>query len=118
MSAAALTLAVASVIHFGAAIPLGPTVVSDPFRGAAIPEAIIAAVLAVGGLSVLTRRPASRWAGLGPTLLALLGTAYGLTVTVPRGQVGDIVYHLALLALLLATAGLLLASGRETVDGV
>jgi hypothetical protein len=111
MSAAAVTLVVASVLHFGVTIPLGPVTVRDPFKGAAIPEAVIATVVAVGGVSMLTRRSASWWLGLGTTLFALLGTGYGLTVTVPRGQLGDIVYHLFLLTLLLAAAGLLLASG-------
>jgi hypothetical protein len=119
MSAAAVTLAAASVLHFGVTIPLGPVTVSDPFKGAAIPEAVIATVVAVGGVSVLARRSASWWPGLGTTLFALLGTAYGLTVTVPRGQLGDIVYHLSLLTLLLAAAGLLVASGgwRAVQDG-
>jgi hypothetical protein len=38
-------------------------------------------------------------------------SAANSTVTVPRGQLGDIVYHLSPLTLLLAAAGLLLASG-------
>ena len=118
MSAAAVTLAAASVLHFGVSVSLGPATVSDPFRGAAIPEAVIAAVVAVGAVSVLTRRATAWWVALGTTLFAVLGTAYGLTVTVPRGEPGDIAYHLGLLTLLVATVGLLLASrGRRPVRG-
>jgi hypothetical protein len=119
MSAAAVTLAVASLLHFGVSVSLGPATVSDPFKGAAIPEAVIAAVVAVGAVTVLTRRVAASWVALGTTLFGLLGTAYGLTVTVPRGDLGDIVYHLSLLTLLVATLGLLLVSRarRPVRDG-
>ncbi len=106
------------MLHFGVSVSLGPATVSDPFRGAAIPEAVIAAVVAVGAVSVLTRRATAWWVALGTTLFAVLGTAYGLTVTVPRGEPGDIAYHLSLLTLLVATVGLLLASrGRRPVRG-
>ena len=114
-----MTLAAASVLHLGVSLSLGSTTVSDLFEGAAIPEAAIAAVVAVGALTVLLRRATAWWVALATTLFALLGTAYGLTVTVPRGEFGDMVYHLSLLALLVATVGLLLASraGRPVRDG-
>lgn len=108
LCAAATTLAVASLLHFGVAIPLGATAIRDPFPGAAIPEAVIAVVLAAGALALLVRRAGARWLALAATLFALAGTLYGLTVTLRRGESGDIVYHLALLTMLLASAVLLL----------
>src|SRR5437879_2479112 len=89
MSVAAVTLAVASLLHFGMTIPLGAATISDPFGAAAIPEAVIAVVVATGAVTVLTRRAVAWWVALLATLIALLGTAYGLTVTVRRGQAGD-----------------------------
>ena len=81
MALAAASFAAASVVHLGVAIRLGPVWVYDPFPGAAIPEAVIAIVLA-GGLAAATAR---RWAGssvpLTTSLFALLLTVYGLTVT-------------------------------------
>jgi hypothetical protein len=112
MLAAAATLAVASVLHFGVAIPLGVATISDPFGAAAIPEAVIAVVVAIGAVTVLTRSAVAWWVALLATLFALLGTAYGLTVTVRRGQAGDVAYHLSLLAVLVVTTGLLLTSRR------
>ena len=46
---------------------------------------------------------------------ALLGTVYGLTVTVPRGGPGDVAYHVSLLAGLIVAAGLLIRQ-RGLVD--
>ena len=44
----AVTLAIASIVHFGVVIPLGVVTLDDPFAGAKIPEAIIAVVVGVG----------------------------------------------------------------------
>jgi hypothetical protein len=46
-------------------------------------------------------------------LLALLGTLYGLSVTVPRGEAGDIAYHVGLLLALLVTLGMLVGQRRR-----
>ena len=108
LSVAALTLALASVVHFGVVIPLGVTTVHDAFMGAAIPEAVIAVVLGAGALSVLTHRRASWPLALGTALFALLGVLYGLTVTVGGSRTGDVAYHLTLLGILVVTVGLLL----------
>jgi hypothetical protein len=110
---AALTLAVASLLHFGVAIPLGATTISDPFAGAAIPEAVLAVVVAAGAVTLLAHVPAARWLAPAATLLALAGTLYGLSVTLRRGEPGDIAYHLALLTLLVASAVLLLVALRH-----
>jgi hypothetical protein len=108
LSVTAVTLAVASLLHFGAAIPLGTAKISDPFAGAAIPEAVIAVVVAAGAVITLAHLPVARWLAPAGTLFALAGTLYGLTVTLRRGQLGDIVYHLTLLTMLIASAMLLL----------
>ena len=102
MFVAALTLLAASAVHAGL---LGPI---DPFPGAAPPEALLAVVLAIAAVAA-SLSWARAWAfALAATLLALLGTVYGLTVTVPRGEPGDIVYHVSLLAGLIVAAGLLI----------
>jgi hypothetical protein len=108
IAAAAVSFAMASVIHAGAVIPLGLTTVSDPFPGAVIPEAVIAVVVAAGALAVLTRRPAARGAAVMATLFGLLGTAYGLTVTLGSARTGDIAFHVGILVVLAAILGLLL----------
>jgi hypothetical protein len=112
LSVAAVTLAIASVVHFGVAIPLGATTISDPFAGAAIPEAVIAVVVAVGAVALLARWGAARWLAPATTLFALAGTLYGLTVTLRRGEAGDIAYHLALLTMLVAGAARLAVALR------
>jgi hypothetical protein len=108
LAVAAVTLAIASLLHFGVSIPLGGTTVSDPFAGAAVPEAVIAGVVAAGAAATLARLPIASWLTPAATLFALAGTLYGLTVTLRRGEAGDLAYHLALLTMLVASAALLL----------
>lgn len=50
MALTAAAFAIVSVIHFGVHVPVGFTTVSDPFPGAAPPEAVIAVVLAATAL--------------------------------------------------------------------
>jgi len=102
MFVAALTLLAASAVH---ASLLGPI---DPFPGAAPPEALLGIVLATAAVAAFLSW-ARAWAfAMAATLLALLGTVYGLAVTVPRGEPGDVVYHVSLLAGLIVAAGLLI----------
>jgi len=115
IAVAAVSFAMASVIHAGTVIPLGVTTVSDPFPGAVIPEAVIAVVVAAGAVAVFTRRPAARGAAVMATLFALLGTAYGLTVTLGSARTGDIAYHVGILVVLAVTLGLLLMPGGRRV---
>jgi hypothetical protein len=104
---AAVTLFVASAVHSGL---LGAL---DPFEAAALPEAIIGAVLMVG-VGVLVRSPRSWRFVLGTTVFAVAGTVEGLRVTLPRGEPGDIAYHVSLLGLLMAlTVVLVRARGRR-----
>ena len=104
MAVGAGTLFVASAIHFGIRVPLLVETVYDPFPGAAIPEAVISAVLSVGAVAVAGWWPSTRGLAWGALAFALLGVVFGLSVTVPRGGGGDIGYHVLLLALLLFTA--------------
>jgi hypothetical protein len=67
-------------------------------------------VVVAAAVTTLARLAAARWLAPAATLFALAGTLYGLTVTVPRGQTGDIVYHLALLTMLVTSAVLLLVA--------
>lgn len=117
MSVATVTLAAASVVHFGVPLPLGFATVDDPFRDAAIPEAIIASVLAAGLVSVVARRAAAWQLALATTLFAVLGVAVGLSVVVRGPRTGDLTYHIALMAVLLGTAGLLVTpAGRRALS--
>jgi hypothetical protein len=94
----ALSLLGAAALHAGIVIP-------GPLDQAALYETGVAAVLLVGiGLTFVG--PAwARWGGLAATVLALAGATIGLYMAL-RGfapnTVLDIVYHVALLALLLA----------------
>jgi hypothetical protein len=114
MAAETATLLVASLLHFG--VVIGG--VHDPFSGAAVPEAVIAAVLATGLLTLLLR-PSTAWrAPLAATVLAIVGFLVGVRFTVLGGgplRTGDIAYHVAGLCLLVITVGLLL---RDRTDRV
>ena len=109
MFVAALTLLAASAVH---ASLLGPI---DPFPGAAPPEAFLGFVLAIAAIAAFLSWTRAWAFAVIATLLALLGTVYGLTVTVPRGELGDVVYHVSLLAGLILATGLLIRQ-RGLVD--
>ncbi len=108
MLAEAVTFAVASILHFG---------VLESFIGAAIPEAIIAVLLAGGAMGVM-RRPAGSWGlAMTTTLFALAGVIIGLSVIL-RGRVSrpaDLVYHASIFVALLITIGLLLTPAVQRV---
>lgn len=104
MGLAAVTLGVASYLHRDGHIPLGFTVIhGEHFYGASVPEAFIAFVLAIGAVAAWTVPHRARALALGTTTFAIVGVAYGLTVTVGNGQTIDIAYHSTLMAVLLAT---------------
>jgi hypothetical protein len=116
MALATLTLACASLLHFGLALPLGAATLADPDRGAAIPEAVIATVLAAGVIGVALRLGAAWVMALVAVGFAVAGVLVGITFTLPTGRTGDIVYHFCLLALLLTTAVMLLVpTGRQAL---
>ena len=113
MALAAAAFAIVSIVHFGVDIPVGFTTVSDSFPGAAPPEAVIAAVVAIGAAAVLAPHTRSRAIALGTTSFALLGTVYGLNITLNSTRSGDVAYHLSILSTLLIILGLLLVPGRS-----
>ena len=96
MLAEAVTFAIASVLHFG---------VLESFVAAAIPEAIIAVVLAVGAIAVMRRPAGSWWLALTSTLFALAGVIIGLSVIL-SGRVSrpaDVAYHASIFVALVIT---------------
>ena len=106
MAVATLTFIVASAVHFGTSIPLGGVTLDDPFREAAIPEAIIAGVMVVGLIGLLA---GVWWLALVTTLFSAAGTILGLSIVLSSaaGRSGDIAYHVSVLAVLVVTIGLL-----------
>ena len=106
MAVAMLTFIVASAVHFGTTIPLGVVTLDDPFRDAAIPEAIIAGVMVVGLIALLA---GVWWLALVTTLFSAAGTILGLSIVLSSaaGRSGDIAYHVSVLAVLVVTIGLL-----------
>ena len=106
----AATLAIASAVHFGVVIRLGFITLDDPFAGARIPEAVIAAVVAIAALSLLTRWAGAWWLALTATIFAVIGVLVGIrfTLTGAGSLPGDLIYHGFLLAALLLTLALLL----------
>lgn len=110
MACVTATLAVASLLHFGVTV-LG---VHDPFPGAKVPEAVIAAVLACGAVAWLARPSASWGLALGTVLFAVAGFLVGIRFTLFDGagvRAGDILYHAGGLTMLLTTVALLLSPG-------
>ena len=117
MALAAVTLAIASALHFGLLLAVGVVGISDLYRNAAIPEAVIATVLAIGVIGLVARLGIAWPLAVGTTAFAVLGVLVGLTFTLQTGMIGDIIYHLSLLALLLVTGGLLLTPiGRGALE--
>lgn len=110
MSVAAATLALASTIHFG--VRLG---VRDPFPDAAIPEAVLAVIVAGGVLAVVSRRAA--WpVALTTTLITIVGVLFGLSVTLRSARSGDVAYHVSLLVILVVTLCILVTpAGRRSL---
>jgi hypothetical protein len=95
-----VTFAIASVLHFG---------VLESFIGAAIPEAIIAVVLAGGAIAVLRGGGGAWWLALATTVFALAGVVIGLSVIL-RSHVSrpaDLAYHAGILVALVITVVLL-----------
>lgn len=109
--AAAVSFAMASAIHFGLMIRLGVLTISDPFFGAAIPEAVLALVVAAAALHLFSSRIPHLAISAGAAAFAIIVTLYGLSVTLGGGRTADVMYHVAVLAILLAAVVLML-SGR------
>jgi hypothetical protein len=129
MLAAAATVGIASYLHRDGRIPLGfSTITGEHFSRVSVPEAIIGAVLAAGAVIVTVGPHRARAAALGAVGFAVLGVLGGLgfvlassagvlPVSVAGGRphiAADLVYHLSVLAVLLAA---LLALARPGFAG-
>ena len=108
MVAAGLTLVMASIVHGGLAIPIGFTTFRDPFFDAAIPEAVLGVATLLGASAILGRWSHAYGFALASAGLSLIGTAYGISVTLGGFRAGDVAYHLGLLAMLVGALLLLL----------
>lgn len=100
----ALTYVVAALIHAGILLP------GDEHTEARIAESVIAATLIIAAAVVAIRPDWARGAGMAGQAFALLVTLVGIfTIIVGVGPqtTGDIVYHLAIVAILIW--GILLA---------
>lgn len=118
MLVATVAFAMASIIHFGTIVALGPITIEDPFPGAAIPEGVIAVALGIGLLGILARWPVRWGMALAAALFSFLLTVYGLTVTAGSARTGDIAYHIMALLLSGVIVGLLLLpSARHSLAG-
>ena len=117
LSVAAVTLAIASTVHFGVRVELGPLAIHDRFPDAAVPEAVIAFVVACGVLAVISRRAA--WpVALGATVFAIVGVLFGLSVTLGSARTGDVAYHISLLlVLVVALCVLVTPAARHALGG-
>lgn len=108
MCAEAVSLAVVSPLHLTGLLQGG--------LGAGTAEAVIDAALAWGAVSVLRSTPHWRAVAFGTTVFAIVGFAYGLSATSEDGTLPDVVYHAAVLPLLLITLGLLVRAGASSAD--
>jgi hypothetical protein len=106
MCAEAVSLAVVSPLHLTGLLQGG--------RDAGTAEAVIGAALVWGAVSVLRSTPRWRAVALGTTAFAIVGFAYGLSVTSQSGTVPDVAYHSAVLPVLLLTFGLIARSGPSS----
>ena len=107
MSFVAATLVVMSVLHLTGTIDA--TGSSNGRSGAGVAEAIIAAALVLGAIS-LARRPRRRTGAQVAVGFGIVGFVFGLTITIPGGSAVDIAYHLTVLPLLVLTLFLLLGA--------
>lgn len=96
----AITLLVASTIHFGPQLPFGGFGIADQFDSAAVPEATLGILLALGAAYLASGRSGSREMALAATIFTLLLALFGLSLTLPMARTGDVVYHIVLVVLL------------------
>jgi hypothetical protein len=84
------------------------------FTDAAIPELVIAAILALGSTAVLAQHPHAQGIALGATTAAALGTAMGLTIIATgRQDVPDLTFHACALTALAVTLIILTRATRQ-----
>ena len=114
MVAVAASLAVASTLHLSGAVASGP----KPYDAtdAGIAEGIIGAALVAGAVALWRAPGRGRPFAIGATVLTIVGFLVGLNFTARPGHTPDLVYHLAVLPILVATLVVLVRSGRVTSD--
>jgi hypothetical protein len=105
MCTGAISLAVVSPLHLSGLLEGG--------AGAGIAEAIICGALVWGAISVFRAPPHWRAVSLGTTAFAIVGFAYGLSVTSRGGVLANVAYHSAALPLLMVTFGILVTAREE-----
>jgi hypothetical protein len=101
MGGVAVTLGIASALHL-AGVVHGR---SEPFDAAhaGVAEAVIGVVLAGGAVAVVWIPEHARAFALGAVTFATVGFGVGLNFTARGGHLPDVVYHLAVLPLLIAS---------------
>jgi hypothetical protein len=113
MAFEAVTLVIASILHFG--VIKGAT-----DRNAAIPELIIALVLLAGAAAVFMI-PARAWGiAIGTTCFALVGVVYGLSLMASGhgpDKAANVTYHTFILAVLVIGLILMLVQGATHAHG-
>lgn len=106
MAAQAASLAVVSALHLSGADEHDAT-------GAGIAEAVICVVL-LGGATAYRRADWGRPAAIAATGFAIAGFCYGLSLTARGGDLPDLVYHAAVLPLLIVTMVLIIRAKPPT----
>lgn len=102
MAVEALSFALASVTHF-----------ATDFPDAAIPELLIAVVLATGAWTAVSRQAHAWGVAFGTTAFATAGTVLGLAIIATgRQDIPDLAYHAGILSALCATLIILIRGGR------
>jgi hypothetical protein len=97
MALAAASLLVAAALHAG-------LVIEGPMDQAAMYETGVAVILVIGLAMTFVGPAWARWGGLAATVLALGGASIGLYVAIlgiGPNTLADMIYHVALIALLL-----------------
>ncbi len=116
----AVAFLVASVVHFGYAIPLGFATLADAaLPQAAIAEGVIGVAFVVAAAAVFTQSSWAWGATLVAYLLALVGVAIGLSVSLGDPDLtssANFWFHLSVLPVVVA--GLLLALTRSGRAGL
>ena len=106
----AATLVVVSAVHLVTAGGSKPS-------GAGIAEAVIAVVLLAGASALARGGPHGHQAALGALAVAIAGFILGLTFTLRGGTLADVLYHLTMLPVLVATVvALRRGAGRRAVQ--
>jgi hypothetical protein len=108
MAAIAVALVVASGIHLFGNVS-GRSELFDA-KDAGIAEAIIAVVLAAGVVGMRRARHHARTIGLATVGFAVAGFFVGLSITARAGHLPDILFHVMILPLLIASFVALLRS--------